>query len=212
MATPAGELAADELAFRFLSGRFCLNLCATVGERWRRGFERLRTPEDLARWFEQAGVTGGRIEVTLVGLAQAHILREAVYRATMALIARRAPDPGDEQIINAAAAAPPLIPVLRGARLSWQAPHSGAEAAALSVVARDAIDLFTGPARHRIRECASSRCGLLFVDSSRPGRRRWCSSSACGGQARATAYRQRRSRSGRGAQERRPGRHDPPAR
>ncbi|WP_349253965.1 CGNR zinc finger domain-containing protein [Streptomyces sp. BPTC-684] len=34
--------------------------------------------------------------------------------------------------------------------------------------------------------------GLLFVDASRPGRRRWCSSKACGGKERAAAYRRRK--------------------
>ena len=58
--------------------------------------------------------------------------------------------------------------------------------------ARDAIGLFTTADARRMRECASPECGLLFLDLSRPGRRRWCSSNACGGKARAAAYRQRR--------------------
>jgi predicted RNA-binding Zn ribbon-like protein len=50
------------------------------------------------------------------------------------------------------------------------------------------------PLRQRTgRELAGRlECGLLFLDTSRPGRRRWCSSTACGGKARAAAYRQRR--------------------
>jgi len=58
-------------------------------------------------------------------------------------------------------------------------------------VARDAIGLFTSPAVRRMWECASPECGLLFLDLSRPGRRRWCSSNACGGKARAAACRRR---------------------
>jgi predicted RNA-binding Zn ribbon-like protein len=67
-------------------------------------------------------------------------------------------------------------------------------ASALSAVARDAVALFTSADARRLRECASPECGLLFLDVSRPGRRRWCSSDACGGKARAAAYRQRRGR------------------
>ena len=33
---------------------------------------------------------------------------------------------------------------------------------------------------------------MLFVDSSRPGRRRWCAGEACGNRARTKAYRHRR--------------------
>ena len=67
-------------------------------------------------------------------------------------------------------------------------------ASALSAVARDAIGLFTTTDARRLRECASPECGLLFLDTSRPGRRRWCSSTAGGGKARAAAYRQRQGR------------------
>ena len=43
----------------------------------------------------------------------------------------------------------------------------------------------------RIRECESPECALLFVDTSRPGRRRWCSSAACGSKDRSASYRRR---------------------
>lgn len=192
-ANPAGRQAPAELSFRFLSGRICLAFCATVGERWGRNIERLATPADLGRWYADAGVTNGPIPVSEAGLRRSRVLREAIYQAAKALIAHESPGRRSEDIINAAASSPPMIPVLRSLARSWAAPESGGEAAALSVLARDAIDLFTGPQRRRIRECASSQCGLLFVDLSRPGRRRWCSSDACGGKARAAAYRQRRS-------------------
>jgi predicted RNA-binding Zn ribbon-like protein len=71
------------------------------------------------------------------------------------------------------------------------APPSDAEAAALSTVARDSIDLFTGAFADRLRECDSPECALLFVDTSRPGRRRWCSSDACGSKDRSAACRRR---------------------
>jgi predicted RNA-binding Zn ribbon-like protein len=65
----------------------------------------------------------------------------------------------------------------------------GDATAALSTLARDAIDLFGGPLAGRVRECAADNCGLLFVDTSRPGRRRWCSMERCGNRAKVRAYR-----------------------
>lgn len=62
----------------------------------------------------------------------------------------------------------------------------GAIAAALSMVAVEAR--FTLP-KERIRACG--RCGWLFVDSSRGGRRRWCSMSACGNREKVSRHRQR---------------------
>lgn len=60
---------------------------------------------------------------------------------------------------------------------------SGGTRQALSTLVRDAIDLFSSPLAGRIRTCAAEDCGLLFVDTSRPGWRRWCSMERCGDRA-----------------------------
>jgi predicted RNA-binding Zn ribbon-like protein len=189
---PDCEPSAQELQFIFRSGRLCLAFCATVGERWQRGFERLLTPGHLTRWYAEASVASVSVPVTEPNLAEARTVREAVYRMAKALIGGHPPAPADQEIINRAAAAPPPVPRMdRGVVVlaaSWPDPA----ASALSAVARDAISLFTTADTLRLRECASPECGLLFLDLSRPGRRRWCSSNACGGKARAAAYRQRR--------------------
>ena len=57
-------------------------------------------------------------------------------------------------------------------------PAPGAIPTALSLLAVHA--LFTLPAE-RVRGCG--RCGWLFLDTSRGGRRRWCSMSTCGNRA-----------------------------
>jgi predicted RNA-binding Zn ribbon-like protein len=66
--------------------------------------------------------------------------------------------------------------------------------AALASLARDAIDLLSGPLATRVRECAAEDCALLFVDASRPGRRRWCSMEGCGNRAKTTSYRRRQAK------------------
>lgn len=193
-ATPDTEPPPGELRFVFRSGRLCLAFCATVGERWRRGFERLITPAHLTRWHAEAGVTSVPVPVTAADLEIARATREAVYRAAKAVISGQPPAPDDEKIINRAAAAPPPVPHMDQQALTLAAAGPDPAASALSAVARDAINLFTTTDARRLRECASPECGLLFLDTSRPGRRRWCSSTACGGKARASAYRQRQAR------------------
>ncbi|MEV5987718.1 ABATE domain-containing protein [Streptomyces sp. NPDC052051] len=191
-ASSSGEVPAAELAFNFRSGRLCLAFVATVGERWRGRYERLRRPSDLARWCREAGLLDAPVRVTSRELDEARELREAIYRQARALISGRPAARQDETLINAAAAAPPLVPVLRSGHVRLTLPSDGAAQAVLSTLARDAIDLFGGSARGRVRECAGPECGLLFVDTSRPGRRRWCSSTACGGKERSAAYRRRK--------------------
>jgi predicted RNA-binding Zn ribbon-like protein len=169
-----------------------LAFCATVGERWRRGFERLLTPGHLTRWYAEACVAGAPVPVTGADLAEARAVREAVYRTAKALLGGEPPTGADEEIINRAAAAAPPVPRMQRNAVLLAAARPDPAASALSAVARDAIGLFTTTDARRMRECASPECGLLFLDLSRPGRRRWCSSNACGGKARAAAYRQRR--------------------
>lgn len=192
-ATPHGELPSEELRFIFRSDRLCLAFCATVGERWRRGFERLRDPGDLVRWYAEARVADVPVPVTDGDLDSAREVREAVYRAAKAVIGGQLPAAQDEDIVNWAAAAPPPVPCMSQGVETLTAAGPDWAASALSAVARDAIALFTTEDARRLRECASPECGLLFLDLSRPGLRRWCSSSACGGKARAAAYRQRRA-------------------
>lgn len=191
-ATPRDDLPAAELAFNFRSERLSLAFVATVGERWRRNVERLREPADLARWYREVGLLDEVVTVTPAGLDTARTVREAIHRCAKALIAGRPAAEADETLINAAAATAPLVPVLRRGTARLTTPATDANSAALSTVARDAIDLFTGALAERIRECDSPECALLFVDTSRPGRRRWCSSAACGSKDRSAAYRRRR--------------------
>ena len=192
-ATPQSTPSAEELQFIFRSDRLCLAFCATVGERWGRGFERLVTPGHLARWYADALIPDVPVPVTDADLGAARILREAVYRTAGALIGAQPPAPEDQAVINRAAEAPPPVPRMEGGTLVLVPVWPGSAASAMSAVARDAIGLFTGPDVKRLRECASPECGLLFVDLSRPGRRRWCSSDACGGKARAASYRRRQA-------------------
>jgi predicted RNA-binding Zn ribbon-like protein len=187
------DLPPEELAFRFSSGRLCLAFCATVGERWRRSFERLRGPDDLGRWLVQAGLGDTAVPVPPEVLDEARLLREAVYRLVRAAMAGRPGDPADRELVNALARHPAVALQFGpdGDRRLWTSSEPAR--AGLAAVALDAVDLLTGPELVRVHECDATDCALLFVDTSRPGRRRWCTDGACGSRARSAAYRARRA-------------------
>jgi predicted RNA-binding Zn ribbon-like protein len=69
-------------------------------------------------------------------------------------------------------------------------------AATLSLVARDALDLVSGRDVGRVRRCANHDCNILFLDTSRPGKRRWCSMATCGNQAKKASQRMRNAEAG----------------
>jgi predicted RNA-binding Zn ribbon-like protein len=64
--------------------------------------------------------------------------------------------------------------------------------AALATVALDAARMLGTPGeRARLRVCASPTCSARFYDRSPAGRRRWCSMTGCGNQAKARRHRAR---------------------
>ena len=182
----------DELGFHFLAGRISLDLVATIGERWRRGFERLRTPRDLARWALESGLVEAPPRASAADLERARHLRGAIARLVMAWGSGEPLDPDDVAVVNAAAAAPDLAPQL-AADGSVAPAGPGTIRAVLSAVARDAVDLLATGDPTRLRECAADDCSLLFHDASRPGARRWCSMAACGNRHKTAQYRRRKA-------------------
>lgn len=181
----------DELGFHFLAGRPCLDLVATIGERWRRGFERLRTPDVLARWCVDAGLVADPPAATEDDLAAARRLRGAIARTLLAWGSGQPLDAGDVAVVNAVAAQPDLAPSL-ATDATASPPTAGTVSAVLSTVARDAVDLVATGDPARLRECAADDCSLLFHDASRPGARRWCSMATCGNRHKTSRYRNRR--------------------
>jgi predicted RNA-binding Zn ribbon-like protein len=175
-------------ARRFRTGRPCLDFAHTGGDGALSVFELLHDLDDVARWLTVVlGVdvdTGdGR------SLADVIALRRAIWNGALHVVAGRPLRPTDRDVINAAAAQPPPVPRITSSGDATVAPASTTQA--LSFLARDAIDLFGGPLARRIRVCAAEDCGLLFVDQSRPGARRWCSMQRCGNLAKVRLYRSR---------------------
>jgi predicted RNA-binding Zn ribbon-like protein len=184
----------DELLFRFDTGRPSLDLAITVGERWRRSFERLRSPGDLARWLVGSGLAATPPRVTAGDLADARALREAIFRIARAAMDGRPAPLADVAAVNTWAARPDLAPRFERVGGGVHRAASGTVSAALATVARDAVDLFGGPLSERVRECAAADCSGLFLDASRARRRRWCAMATCGNRQKVTAYRRRRAR------------------
>ncbi|MFF3442079.1 CGNR zinc finger domain-containing protein [Streptosporangium sp. NPDC002721] len=181
LATGMRLVGLDGQSFRFDAGTLCLELLLTGGEGELSKWERLHTPGDLADWIpnSRAGL-GDLVQVSAGELAATLRLRAALQRlAATAASGSRAFSAADLSALNEAAAAPPPVPVIGPAlERGWASPVTGAQF--LSMVARDAVEVFGGPALDRVRMCGGERCLLLFLDTSRPGARRWCSMDRCG--------------------------------
>ncbi|MER7702162.1 CGNR zinc finger domain-containing protein [Kitasatospora sp. NPDC097605] len=181
--------------FHFDPGTLCLELLPTGGPGPYARYEVLHRPADLADWAARSrlALPPGAVRITDGQLTAVRALRDALWRLTAARAAHGAGagDPADYAVLNRAAARPPLAPqITPDGTAAPPLPGDGDQLA--STVARDAIALFTGPHADRVRECGADDCHLLFVDTSRPGRRRWCSMERCGNRHKIRALRARR--------------------
>ncbi|MEV2197514.1 ABATE domain-containing protein [Streptomyces phaeochromogenes] len=185
-------------SFRFDPGALCLELVTTGGPGEFARFEVLHEPADLVRWVERSRLPGGlEVTVTEGELAQTRALRDAVFLLAADRAHGRPLQVRPLDVVNAAAAGAPLAARVEadGSR-GWAPGATGTRL--LATVARDAVELFTGPYAERIRECGSHNCALLFVDTSRPGRRRWCAMEHCGNRQKARTHRARLAGEGAG--------------
>ncbi|CAL9302348.1 MULTISPECIES: CGNR zinc finger domain-containing protein [unclassified Streptomyces] len=177
--------------YRFDPGALCLELLPTGGPGPLARYEVLDTPDGLYAWVAASRLAPGLpLAVEEDDLPAVRRLRDALHGLAAARAHTRPLPAGDVAVVNEAAAAAPLVELLtaQGGR-AW-APGATV-AGLLSTVARDATALFTGPYGHRVRECGAHDCHLLFVDTSRPGRRRWCSMERCGNREKVRAHRGR---------------------
>ncbi|MEV6277771.1 CGNR zinc finger domain-containing protein [Nocardia sp. NPDC051832] len=180
------ELSPD-LRRRFRSGRPALDLVHTGGEGELAVWEIVHTVADLRRWVAVL-LELDELSAEESDLPALRTLRAGITHAAYGLATGNPLRPEDIAAINTAAAEPPLTPCMHAdGTVGYASPTARA---ALSTLARDAIDLFTGPLADRIRICAGENCGLLFVDASRPGRRRWCSMERCGNLTKVRKYRE----------------------
>jgi predicted RNA-binding Zn ribbon-like protein len=174
----------------------CIDFTQTGGETGKRAYwEQFYQPSDLSDWLAESPLQVPGIQVSPEEFQTALSLREAIWRVAQANLQGETPAPADVEIINEAAARPDLPPQLvrEGSKQAWRSPATASEA--LSLLARDTIDLFSGELRSRIRECENPTCRLMFVDASRPGKRRWCLMKRCGNMAKTSQYRKSKKHS-----------------
>lgn len=180
---------------RFDTGRICLDLLATAHPD-----ERLRSDEVLCAWITGAGlvpegtVLGALDPSWLPGFRELRGHIGQLVRGRLGAQPRAAYGGALARINDLARTAPPAlraVPGEDGALVRELAEEPGRDAL-LAVVARDTVELLTDPvARTRLRQCAGAGCGIVYLDTSRGRRRRWCSSEVCGNRERVARHRRR---------------------
>ncbi|GGV82895.1 CGNR zinc finger domain-containing protein [Streptomyces massasporeus] len=193
-----------------VGGHPVLDFANTIA--WRldpaRTADRVQGPEAWVRWAVAGGLlTADRAETMLRAetadsaptedeTAALMDLRATLVRILDALVDDEAPPAEEWEALRRSmvlaredAALFPSFP------LRWQpgTDHLGDLAHTLVLLTED---LLSGDGLGRIRRCAGPGCGWFFLDRSRSGTRRWCSSDDCGNRDRAKRHYSRTRRRG----------------
>ncbi|TJZ59117.1 hypothetical protein FCH28_03025 [Streptomyces piniterrae] len=171
----------------FVCGHPALDFAATLRARRSTRFEMLVTPERLNAWYLESGLVDTITPADEEDVRQATAIREAVYR----LITNRRLGEGFDReavaVLNGAARETPVTP-----QLSLTGRHNEATPGqALATVARQAVELLSGPDVPLLKECGNPECTRVYIDRSRGMRRQWCGMESCGNKIKAAAYRAR---------------------
>lgn len=192
MSEDKNVLSERELRFNFRSGTPALYLVETFGEWTRRRYDRIVSPEIWNSWLEQINLPVVTATISADDLEKMRDLRRAIYGVAQARVKGLEALPTDIRAINQYAAHPvPVVQLAPDGRTSVL-PVEVTQAQVLSLLARDAVELFSGPYADRVRVCESHICPVVFVDRSRRGDRHWCSTN-CGARHATARYRQRLS-------------------
>ncbi|MFF4830815.1 CGNR zinc finger domain-containing protein [Streptomyces sp. NPDC001315] len=187
---------------RFDAGRICLDLLATTHPG-----ERLDSLAPLCAWITRSGLVPPGTPLThadaswLTGFRELRAQTGRLVRGHLAAQVRpygstdaRPHDLALARVNEFARTAPPVPRAIRGedGRLVRELDGPPECAALLAAVARDCVELLTDPvARAGLRQCEGDNCPIVYLDTSRGRRRRWCSSEVCGNRERVARHRRR---------------------
>jgi predicted RNA-binding Zn ribbon-like protein len=142
----------------------------------------------LLAQYDTAPATGNEM------LSRLRRVRQSMRGVLEAAATERAPDAGDLDEINRALRTHyiyELVPAPDGVSLDHRHqgdPVDGAIARLSEAIARELIQGDT----ERLRVCENPQCGWVFKDTSRTGKRKWCSMRSCGNRAKVARHRARR--------------------
>ncbi len=192
-------------ALELLGGSACLDFVNSVDPRVgdpQRDY--LASYADLVRWSEFAHLLSSHHAAALLRAAERRpaearaifergiTLRETLYRVFVAVAERLAPDPADLAALHAAyvgtLAQGRLVPADEGYQWRWPEDTPALDSMLWPIV-RSAVELLTSPEARRVKVCPGlGDCGWLFLDTSKSGRRRWCSMEGCGSRSKMRRY------------------------
>jgi predicted RNA-binding Zn ribbon-like protein len=147
----------------------------------------LATASDLQAWMRDRGLLKRKARLDARDHRRAVALRQALRSFLQLAPADRAAASAQ---VNAAAARFPMILEVAEGTVALH-PASATPIGSLGYVLAEFQRLAETGELERMKMCAPDECGWIFYDRSKPGNRRWCSSTICGNREKTRSYRSR---------------------
>ena len=156
----------------------------------------ISTPRAFVRWANAAGLIGSEdsFQPDEAWLADARRLRATLREGAEALAADRPPPTATIAAVNERLARNPVVSALTKDGSGWEVrPRFDAPPAdaLLGRLAADFAGTVASGRTERLRQCEHPNCVMMFIDTSKNGRRRWCSMETCGNREKAAGHRAR---------------------
>ena len=203
--------------FVFDAGALALDLLNTWRFNADQSLDLLQSPEDIVTWLAAVGLPAGAYSPELssrppnrrILLDEALWLRRDILLIVQSLVDEELPPPYTVHALNRILTESGTSFRLDSLIITSEEEQSegmqdqlvlNAHECASSVlgvlqpIALSAARIVTEANPTRIRQCAAENCMYWFLDTSKSGRRRWCSMSRCGNRAKAAKHYRQQSK------------------
>jgi predicted RNA-binding Zn ribbon-like protein len=158
--------------------------------------DRISTPDALVRWAQAASLISSEdaFQPDEVWLEEAHQFRATLRKGADALVTDRNPPSATIVAVNEKLARSPVVSTLIKGGSGWQVKprfKAGLADALLGRLAADFAETLASGRANRLRRCEHPSCAMMFIDTSKNGKRRWCSMETCGNREKAAGRRAR---------------------
>ncbi len=176
--------------FIFIANNLGLDFVNTIIMRDGAHYDTFKIPDDLAHWFAAAEINVAG-EIDQIVFEKAILLRSSIKNCVKALSHGNELNHDDINVLNAALKHRQETQTLSLENQTLRfdtSQNAHTPLSALGQISFQTAKLLTSDNTSRIKPCSNPNCILTFNDTSKSGRRRWCSMEICGNRAKASKH------------------------
>ncbi len=179
--------------FQFIGNDLVLDFVNTRIFAGTQGYDLIEEPNQFAHWLKEVGIQSRIDDWSATDFTRLFSLRDAIQAILQAVINSSTPDASALTLINSH-----LEHHVTRSNLTYDGGNFQINEnqtilkpeAVMSFLANQTALLLASTDQERIKVCEGAKCVLVFKDTSKSGRRKWCSMDACGNRTKAAKFRE----------------------